>query len=278
MGRGSEVLPGRASEGQGGAVHADLNRPPLPVAALTRALARDGFELRVVPSTGSTNADVAAAAREGSDEGLVVVAEHQVGGRGRLDRTWVSPPRSGLTFSVLLRPAAPSGWLPLLAGLALAVAVREHAGLPPAVDVGLKWPNDLLLDGRKAAGLLAEVVPTERGSAVVIGIGLNVHARADELPHENATSLAVAGAQAPDRGILLPATLRALARAYASWQADPSALAATYRTACRTIGSRVRIVLPGDQSVEGLAEGVDDRGRLLVDGRPFGAGDVVHVR
>jgi len=267
---------------QAEAVYGDLDRPPLPAAALKRALARDGFDVQVRARTGSTNADVAAAARAGATEGLVIVAEHQDAGRGRLDRTWVSPPRAGLTFSVLLRPAAPSGWLPLLGGLAVAVALQEHAGLPDGSRVTLKWPNDVLIDERKVAGLLAEVVPLPAAGGqpigVVLGVGLNVHTRADELPHDQATSLVLAGARHPDRPILLSAMLRSLARAYASWRADPTALAGPYRAACGTIGRRVQVQLPGGQVVEGVAEDIDGAGRLVVDGRVFGAGDVVHLR
>src|SRR2546427_7481658 len=136
-----------------------LDRPPLRAAALRRALVVPGglwTDLRVVAQTGSTNADVAAAARNGAAEGLVVTAEWQSSGRGRLDRRWTLPPRAGLAVSALLRPTGipPSrlGWLPLLAGVALVEAVRRVS----EVDAVLKWPNDLLVDARKCAGILAE--------------------------------------------------------------------------------------------------------------------------
>src|SRR5215469_17975770 len=150
--------------------YARLDRPPLSAAALRRALVRPGelwTAVEVRERTGSTNADVAAAARAGTPEGLVVVAEQQTAGRGRLDRRWESPPRAGLAFSVLLRPAVPAsrlGWLPLLAGVALVEAVRRQA----EVDAVLKWPNDLLVDERKCAGILAEAVP-EPAPAAVLG-------------------------------------------------------------------------------------------------------------
>src|SRR5205823_2952157 len=147
-------------------------------------------DLRVVAQTGSTNDDVAAAARRGAGEGLVVTAEWQHAGRGRLHRDWVLPPRSGIAVSVLLRPVgvppARLGWLPLLTGVALAEAVRRVS----EVDAVLKWPNDLLVDARKCAGVLVEA----HDGAVVIGVGLNTTVREDELPTERAGSLALAGA------------------------------------------------------------------------------------
>src|SRR4051794_40569911 len=116
----------------------DLDRPPLRADALARALGPDGWELQVVEQATSTQA----LARGGSP-GLVVVAEEQTEGRGRLDRSWVSPPRAGLTFSAVVRPEQVDGWVPLLAGLAVANAVREQCDL----EAELKWPNDVLLDG-----------------------------------------------------------------------------------------------------------------------------------
>ena len=211
----------------------DLDRPPLQARSLQRALVvPDGFWQRIDlrMSTGSTNVDVAAAARAGEPEGLAVVAEQQSDGRGRLDRRWVSPPRAGLTLSVLLRPgvahpvrgwsAVPQrsyGWLPMLAGVALLDTVRRLG----EVDAALKWPNDLLItvDGAesKCAGILAEVVD----DAVVLGIGLNVSTRADELPPTSglpATSLKLAGAASTDRDPLLRALLRGFARWYGRWR------------------------------------------------------------
>src|SRR5262249_25693334 len=154
----------------------DLSRPPLHQAALRSALLVPGglwTDLRIVDETASTNADAAAAAREGAPQGLVIVAERQTAGRGRLGRQWESPARAGLAVSILLRPDVPParlGWLPLLAGVALAESVRHVA----RVDAYLKWPNDLLLKGdRKTAGILAEAAD----GAVIVGIGLNVTLR-----------------------------------------------------------------------------------------------------
>jgi BirA family biotin operon repressor/biotin-[acetyl-CoA-carboxylase] ligase len=253
-------------------VYDDLDRPPLRAATLTRALAPDGWRVEVMDQATSTNAVVAERARSGEPAGLVVVAEEQSAGRGRLDRVWVSPPRAGLTFSLLLRPSSPPAewpWLPLLAGLGVARALRSRAGVPAV----LKWPNDVLVDGRKVCGLLAEAV----AGGLVVGIGLNVTTRADELAHPEATSLQLAGARTTDRDTLLRAVLREVAEV-TKVMADVAAAKAAYRELCSTVGAMVRVELPGDVSVQGLADAVDDDGRLVVEGVAYGVGDVVHLR
>ena len=264
----------------------DLDRPPLRAVAVRAALVAEGglwSDLRVVSHTGSTNADVAAAAGAGVPEGLVLVAEHQSAGRGRADREWTAPPRSGLTFSVLLRPPAPTrpmwGWLPLLAGLSVATPLTRLSGL----DVGLKWPNDVLVADRKVAGLLAEVV----GDAVVLGVGINVSLREDELPVPAATSLSLAGSEVVDREPVLRAVLRDLAVRYRAWcdahgDAEAAGLLGDYRAACVTIGRDVAVHLPGGRQLTGRVRDVDATGRLVVEGadgiEALAAGDVVHVR
>lgn len=236
---------------------ADLDRPPLRMPVLVGG----GWRVEVVTTTGSTNADVAARARAGEPPGLVLVAEQQTSGRGRLDRAWNSPPRAGLTFSALLT-ASPTPWVPLLAGVAVARALRDVCELDPV----LKWPNDVLLDGRKVAGLLAEVA----GAGVVLGVGLNVTTRAEELPVDRpATSLRLAGAAVTDRLTLLRAMLRGLAGT-----ASPT----DYRGVCATLGQQVDVQLPGGVVATGRADAVDDEGRLVVAGVAYAAGDVVHLR
>ena len=260
------------------------DRPPLDAAALRAGLVTDGSlwrSVEVLDSIGSTNAVLAAAAADGAPEGTVVVAEHQEAGRGRLDRAWVSPPRAGLTLSVLLRPDLPASrrsWLPLLTGVALAEAVRDVAG----VRTALKWPNDLLAaDGGKLAGLLAESV----SGSVVVGVGLNVSMTPEELP-DGATSLLVQGAT-PDRTALLAGFLQRLAERYRSWSAalgDPiaSGLARDYLIWSGTVGATVAVTLPDGTVLHGRAEAVDWDGRLVLatrDGRmELAAGDVRHVR
>jgi len=253
--------------------------------------------LDVVASTGSTNADllaraVAGAAPEGTvaPEGAVLVTEEQTAGRGRLGRSWSSVPGGSLTFSVLLRPVAVRpdrrGWLPLLAGLAVVAAVRS-AG----VDAVLKWPNDVLAGGGKLAGILAEQSPD--GAAVVLGIGLNVAALADPVPPSagglSPASLlgALPTGAVVSREALLLDLLGQLEARYQAFQvaADPagSGLLAEYRARCATLGQPVRVLLPGDRELAGMARDVDAEGRLLVaagDGAeiPVSAGDVIHVR
>jgi BirA family biotin operon repressor/biotin-[acetyl-CoA-carboxylase] ligase len=272
-------------------VYSDLGRPPLRTAALRTALLRPGglwTALEVRQQTESTNADVAAAARAGAPEGLVVVAEEQLGGRGRLDRRWISPVRAGLTFSVLLRPTAvpPArwGWLPLLAGTALTRAIVRRA----EIEAVLKWPNDLLVGAgrRKAAGLLAEVV----AQGVVVGFGLNVTTRADELPTAvRATSLAIENSACTDRDTLLRVILRELAADYELWRdaaGDPEAsgLRRAYAESCASVGERVHVSLPDGRELVGEAIDIDSDGRLVVDPDagggpvPVAAGDVLHAR
>jgi BirA family biotin operon repressor/biotin-[acetyl-CoA-carboxylase] ligase len=263
----------------------DLDRPPLRERDLQRSLLRDPgpwTSVRVLDSVGSTNAEVAASARAGAESGTVLVAESQTAGRGRLDRVWAAPARSGLTFSVLLRPsevaASSWGWFPLLAGVAVAGALGPLAEL----DVRLKWPNDVLVGERKLAGILAERVE----DALLLGVGINVSLRADELPVPTATSLHLEGSTVVDRMPVLLAVLRSMGRLYgefvdASGDADASGLRSSYRGLCSTLGTAVRAELPGGRVVTGTGSDIDESGRLILetpDGtEPIGAGDVVHV-
>jgi BirA family transcriptional regulator, biotin operon repressor / biotin---[acetyl-CoA-carboxylase] ligase len=271
----------------------DLDRPPLDERSLQRALMTPGgfvAALRVLPSVPSTNTALIAAAQDGAPHASVVVAEEQSAGKGRLGRTWTAPARSGLFVSILVRPELPASawtWLPLLAGLATREAVARACHL----EIGLKWPNDLVVaEGefadRKLGGILCETVPDE--AAVVVGIGVNVTLRQQELPVPQASSLALAGAESTDRDTLLRALLRSFGDWYARWSdaggdADAAGLREAYLRACVTIGREVRAELPGERAVTGLASGVDRTGALLVSTAdqgetPIGAGDVVHLR
>jgi len=264
------------------------DRVPLSAAALSAALTGPGRlwrDVTVVAETGSTNSDLLAAARAGAPEGTVLAAEVQTAGRGRLDRRWICPPRAALSFSVLLRPdgipAVARGWIPLLAGVAVAAGLRAQAGL----DARLKWPNDVLVGGAKIAGILAE----QAGDAIVLGTGINVTTRRSELPVPHATSVVLAGA-APDRERLLVAVLGELETWYRRWVAavaagpggDPAGLRAEYLRLSATVGQQVRVSMPGGKLVSGRAGDVDATGRLVVGTAsgpvPVSAGDVVHVR
>lgn len=247
--------------------------------ALAAAFGGTGWrELICVPTTGSTNADMAAAARAGAAHGLVEVTPWQQAGRGRLDRVWETPPDTCLAMSVLARPGAPLeqwGWLSVAVGLAVRDGLAEASGL----DVTLKWPNDVLLGGRKVGGILCEAVEVGAGRAAVLGMGLNVALTEEQLPVPTATSVRLAGSLVA-ADVLAVAVLASLHRWYSHWDAGGSLLDA-YRASCDTIGRDVRVLLPG-QIVEGRAVGVDAAGSLLVRTggvvRAFAAGDVVHVR
>jgi BirA family biotin operon repressor/biotin-[acetyl-CoA-carboxylase] ligase len=242
-------------------------------------------DVTVVAETGSTNADLVAAARAGAPEGLVLVAEAQSAGRGRMGRGWASQRGAALTFSVLLRPAGvpqqARGWLPLLTGVAVAAAIRAQTG----VQVSLKWPNDVLAAGPGAAraGKLAGILAEQARDAVVIGTGLNVLASPMGLPPGTAISLAELGAGDLDRAELLAAILHELERWYSRWtsaagDADACGLRGAYLGWCGTVSREVRVELPGGSTLTGRAEDIDSLGRLIVAGQPISAGDVVHVR
>ena len=282
---GAEVVPGAAA-----------GRKPLDVAGLRRAVLRPGglwHAVEVEDRTGSTNADLLARALAGAPEGVVLVAEEQNAGRGRMGRTWVSPPRAALTFSLLVRPAAvpPTrrGWLALLAGVAVASAVTAETG----VATRLKWPNDVLAGAGPGAAKLGGILAEAAGDAIVVGVGLNVSTEPGELPPPGpgalaATSLRIAGSAAQEREPLLTAILAAFERWYLLWRradGDPGrcGLRAEYTRLSGTIGRRVRAELPGGQALSGLAVGVEQDGRLLIrvspDAElPIAAGDVVHLR
>lgn len=285
----------------------DPRRDPLDLPALRRDLLAPAgplARLDVVEESGSTNADLVDAVRRAPGEWpapAALVAEHQTAGRGRAGRGWQTPPRAALTVSVLLRPRlepARLGWLPLLAGLAVARAV-DDAGVPGAA---VKWPNDVLLPAtddaaglgpfRKVAGVLAEVVPALDGqgpaaAAVVVGVGLNVDQSAAELPVPTATSLALEGARA-DRDALLGTLVRELVGVVADLEAargdaDAAGLAARYAAASATLGTAVRAELAGGRDVvEGEAVRVAADGALVLatagGERTVTAGDVHHLR
>ena len=242
--------------------------PPLAeaLAPLLRTT-RFGRPLRWLPETGSTNADAAAWAAEGAPEGAVVVTEHQTAGRGRHGRPWADAPGLGLLFSVVLRPSLPVerlGLVPLAAGVAAAEAAAPWVA--PA-EPRLKWPNDLLLGGRKAAGLLVEghLTPGARPT-LVLGLGLNVNQH--DFPtglDGRATSLALAAGRPLPRAPLLADLLLALERRYdALLRGDAAEVCAAFEARMAGLGARASVAFTGDgrTRLDGTILGVASTGAL----------------
>ncbi|MBG0738391.1 biotin--[acetyl-CoA-carboxylase] ligase [Paeniglutamicibacter antarcticus] len=305
---------------------------PLNLQRLRRALmppAGSYGRVDLKTSTGSTNSDLlaVAAVESGSAEGKwwpdlsALTAEEQFAGRGRLDRTWVSQAGSSIIVSVLLRPENAGKplpmtsypWLSLLAAIALIEAVGDETG----VKAELKWPNDVLINGRKLAGILAQLAPPSAsarlpeatgvpgvpgaaagpvvtaGPVVIVGTGVNVSQKPAELPVETATSLAIERSPMLDRNVLLPAYLARFAALYLAFcaadgdarrpLADGDSLIKRATAQMVTLGTQVRADFPGNRSVFGLAAGLDATGSLLLTDalgatHTVSAGDVVHLR
>jgi BirA family biotin operon repressor/biotin-[acetyl-CoA-carboxylase] ligase len=245
-----------------------------------------------VERTGSTNRDLieqAAAAPAQWPHLSVLLTDHQTSGRGRLDRQWSAPAGTSLAVSVLLRPdelpgslpIGAFGWVPLIAGVAMKRAIAS-AGLRGAE---VKWPNDVLVGGRKVSGILTELLPD--ASALVVGARLNLTIAADELPVETATSLRLEGVAEPDPDAILAAYLEELRvltyeLANAGGDADGAGIRALIARECATVGRDVRIELPDGVAFTARATGLDPDGRLMVitDAGPrvVAAGDVTHLR
>lgn len=240
----------------------DLERALALVEARGSVLGRPLVRL---DSTTSTNDEAHSAARAGAPHGATWVAEEQTAGRGRRGRAWTSSRGENLLFSVLLRLSCAPRSLPpiaLLAGLAVRDAVSRAA---PKVHIAIKWPNDVVVDGRKLAGILVEATTLgNRVDAVVVGIGINVHTRSFPDPiADRATSVALvaAGGPAPDRAELLADVLAAFDRDLHVVVAHGLGLLRARVDAADSLrGSRVR----SDHGLEGVACGIDDEGRLLV--------------
>jgi BirA family biotin operon repressor/biotin-[acetyl-CoA-carboxylase] ligase len=262
---------------------------------LTRAESKTQ-SLRVLDEAVSTNDVLADLERAGNEPHLsTVITLNQTGGRGRLGRVWVAPKDKTLAASVLLRPLLPSGvplapaqfgWLPLIAGAAMSSSIDALIG---AGRTGLKWPNDVQVDGLKVCGVLAELLPS---GAIIMGTGVNLTLEQDELPVPTATSLALAGVDA--RGDELVdlvlsrylATLAELLERFVGFGADAqsSGIHRTVSEWCRTLGRQVRVSLPGESNLIGVATGIDETGCLLVRSdlddatQAVAAGDVTHLR
>ncbi len=252
---------------------------------MTAALADpDRWQIEYTRRTGSTNADLAARAESGRlESGQVLVTEEQTAGRGRAGRAWQCPAGAGLMFSAALRlpqvPAVRRGWIGAVLGLSVVAAISRVGGLRAT----LKWPNDVLIDGAKCAGILGEMA----GELLIVGTGINVSLTREELPRPDATSLSLAGG-ATNRAALLAAVLDELAGRCVRWTAaagdvQASGIRTEYLSTCSTVGAGVRVLLPSERWVVGTAVDVDESGALVVtdeSGRltSYTVGDVTHVR
>jgi BirA family transcriptional regulator, biotin operon repressor / biotin---[acetyl-CoA-carboxylase] ligase len=252
------------------------DRPAMDVEEIQRALAgpEHFWRVEVVEETGSTQVDLLERAQAGEEAGRVLIAEFQSAGRGRLQRGWQAPARSGVMLSFLLRPPALSPWLTLITAVATRDAVTELTQIPAT----LKWPNDLVIeDGRglrKLGGILAEV----RGDAVVVGMGINVTLTETELPVENASSLWLEGAEIR-REALVAGILNNLAARYSTFiESGPESIRRDYIASSSTIGRKVSIETPAG-TLQGIASGIDLDGHLLLDsGVSVAVGDIIHLR
>jgi BirA family biotin operon repressor/biotin-[acetyl-CoA-carboxylase] ligase len=262
---------------------------------------------------GSTNLELIELAQaESLPDFTVLLTANQVAGRGRSGRVWQAPAGTSLAISVLLRPRLDAsadlgklGWLPLLGGLAMAQNVQgllpELGGDAANGAIGVKWPNDVLVNERKISGVLTELVTLKSAqaspqfgpsTAVVIGAGINLTITDEELPVPTATSLRIAGATLPDSlderlDLVLSGYLERLNHWYQRFtEAKLSAVVSGLREAviesCVSLNREVRAILPGDSEQVGRAVTIDDSGKLVLEvaGGPFAvaAGDIVHLR
>jgi BirA family biotin operon repressor/biotin-[acetyl-CoA-carboxylase] ligase len=219
------------------------------------------WSVSVTEETSSTQIDLA----KNFQPGKVLVAEFQSAGRGRLDRKFEVPPRKGLTFSFCISAEQDFGWIPLITGLAVARAINNYLG---EAKVEIKWPNDLLINGAKLAGILSE--KTAHGA--VVGVGINIYQTEDELPIKNAISLSMV--KDVDRNDLFIEILNELGVALSNIEIEKT----RYRDLCGTIGKPVRAILPTGEVVEDRAIGISEEGALLLNSREISVGDIVHLR
>jgi len=247
-----------------------------------------GREIHHFSDLDSTNEEAKRQADEGAFHGETVIAEHQSAGRGRRGRSWVSPPELNIYLSVILRPSCPPASAPeitFVAGVAIAESLRNAFNLP----VDLKWPNDIVVDGKKVAGILTELATEEnRVKYVILGLGLNVNMEREDFPEPlraQATSLREELGQKVDRPLLCAALLSGLEPWIDRWEEEGFApVREMWETLSSTLSQPVRVLLgEGEQSFDGLAVGIDEHGALLVQ-RENGvvqkvhAGEVVHLR
>ncbi|MBU6410212.1 MAG: biotin--[acetyl-CoA-carboxylase] ligase, partial [Verrucomicrobia bacterium] len=226
-----------------------------------------GRDVRVFEETTSTNDVAEKLARDGAAEGVVIFAESQSRGRGRLGRQWLSPPRQGLWFSILLRPLLRPQETTQLTVMA-ATALRRAISHETSLEVKIKWPNDILIGGKKVAGILTEMsAELDRVRHVILGIGVDVNQQAGDFPPElrrSATSLRMECGVAVSRAALAAAALRELDADYERLRAGKfGAVADEWENFCATLGGNVTVQI-GDERFHGRAEALDETGALLL--------------
>jgi len=259
---------------------------PITEHTVAQAARQSGIpgRVRYVERTGSTNADLLGEAAAGAPEWTVLVAGEQTAGRGRLGRTWVSKPRRSLMVSVLLRPSVEAERAPLLS-VAAGVALVDALGSACDIAARCRWPNDLVVGGRKLGGILSEAVfAGGRLDHVVVGTGINLLQAAEDFPDDlrtPATSVALEGGR-PHGPALLRDYLRALATRYGDRGVGlTQALIDAYREVSDTLGRTVRAQLSPGELVEGVAEDIGPSGELVIrtdhGERRIAFGEILHL-
>ena len=252
----------------------DAPRAPLDRKAITGEISHY-WRVSVVEITGSTQDDLyhRATTSEGVSKS-VIAAEYQSSGRGRLDRTFIAPATSALTFSLYIEPKVEKeewSFLTLLTGISICEALTL---IDPKISIGLKWPNDLIIGEKKVGGIIAQA--TDKG--VVIGIGINVEMSHEELPVENATSLAIQGFANLNRNAIMSAILNHIEVNFQVWELGQSFID-QYRQLSVSIDKEVEVTLPGGALIRSKAVGISESGALLLEnGEAVTVGDVVHLR
>jgi len=255
-------------------VSTDTPRPPLDTVQISEKISRY-WRVSVVEVTGSTQEDLLnRVQRAEARTGDVLVTNYQSAGRGRLDRKFEAPQASALLFSFYIQPKRDqSEWslLPLIVGLSTSFAL---SALDPRMSTSLKWPNDLLINGLKAGGMIAQ----STGNGIIVGVGINVAMQESELPVAHATSLSLQNFGELNRNLILAAFLNEFANLLERWEAGED-LRHLYLERCSTIGAKIQAELPGGVIKSGVAVGISPNGELILeDGSRITAGDIVHLR
>ena len=232
------------------------------LARIQDAVASSWPKVRYVETTGSTNADMV----KDGEAGMVLIADEQTASKGRLNRTWVTPKGAQLAMSMVIDAGQDPNHFGLLS-IAPGVAVTDV--VPQA---RLKWPNDVQIGGKKIAGILSNLALPN----VVVGIGINVNFREEQLPVDTATALNLEGIDVDFDDFTIE-ILRAMGHRLGQWQDRDPQLLADYRKVCSTIGQTVRMELH-DRDVHGVVDGINDNGEVIIDGAAYSVGDVHHLR